>query len=293
MGNLVERLEKRLRRHALTELPSDNGQRRELESLELRELLTVYGNWRYRCPPARPRHVHISRELEGEMEDGKTPEALPLLIQRIEDGDDLKPFLSRNVKVALDRRDRTPHHLRKDLDLLLAEWGVHHLHLSTLIQSDGFAKRTGDLLFVVLRPDDAYLIGIFPHGSWTKRAVAERAIRNWPQAELFLRSNYAIGLTNEWDESESAALRKAGLTQAMVIDGHVYSPQGQTVGGTSLTISRRVMNLMWELNDWKRHGEDRLIEAARGSFVYWLPAIQGERCGFLGGNQFVGIADLP
>lgn len=79
----------------------------------------------------------------------------------------------------------------------------------------------------------------------------------------------------------------------MVIDGHVYSPQGQTLGGTSLTISRRVMNLMWELGDWKRHGEDRLMEAARGSFVYWLPAIQGERCGFLGGNQFVGIADLP
>jgi hypothetical protein len=35
------------------------------------------------------------------------------------------------------------------------------------------------------------------------------------------------------------------------------------------------------------------MEAARGSFVYWLPAIQGERCGFLGGNQFVEIADLP
>jgi hypothetical protein len=293
MGNLVERLEKRLRRHALAELPRGKGQRHELEGLELRELLTVYGNWRYRYPPAKPRRVHISRELQEEMEDGKPPKALTLLIQRIKDGDDLKPFLSRNVKVAFDRRNGTAHHLRKDLDLLLAEWGVHHLHLSMLIQGDGFAKRTGDLLFVVLRPDDAYLIGIFPHGNWTKRSVAERAVRNWPDAELFLRSNYAIGLTHEWDESESAALRKAGLTQSMVIDGHVYSPQGQTLGGTSLTISRRVMNLMWELSDWKARGEDRLMEIAGGSFVYWLPAIQADRCGFLGGSQFVGIADLP
>jgi hypothetical protein len=123
--------------------------------------------------------------------------------------------------------------------------------------------------------------------------VAERAVRNWPEAEIFLRSNYATGLTQEWDESESAALRTAGLTQSMMIDGHVYSPQGQTLEGTSLTISRRVMNLMWELSDWKARGEDRLTEMSGGSFVYWLPAIQAGRCGFLGGNRFVGIADLP
>jgi hypothetical protein len=293
MENLVERLEKRLRRHALAELPKENGQTRELESLELRDLLTVYGNWRYRCPPSRPRRVHIARELEKEMKAGEAPEALGPLIQKIKDGNALKPFLSRNVDVAVDRSEGTPHRKREDLDLLLAEWGVHHLHLSEVIESNGFAARTRDLLFVVFRPSDAYLIGVFPHGSWMKRSVAERALRNWPEAELFLRSNYAIGLTHERDESESVALREAGVTQAMVIDGHVYSPQGQTLGGTSLMISRRVMNLMWELGDWKRHGEDRLMEAAKGSFVYWLPAIQGERCGFLGGNQFVGIAELP
>jgi hypothetical protein len=287
MESLVERLEKRLRRYALGQLPSGNGQRCELEKLELRDLLTVYGNWRYRCPAAQPRHVHIAQELQDEMGAEKVTEAIGPLIQKIKDGDNLKSFLSRNVNFAVDRSEGTPHHRRKDLDLLLAEWGVHHLHLSEVIEPDGFAERTCDLLFVVLRPTDAYLIGIYLHGSWTKRAVAERAVRNWPEAELFFRSNYVIGLTQEWDESESAALRKAGLTQSMMIDGHVYSPHGQTLGGTSLTISRRVMNLMWELSDWKTRGEDRLMEIAGGSFIYWLPAIQGDQCGFLGGNQFV------
>jgi hypothetical protein len=293
MEDLVERLEKRLRRHALTELPKESGQRHELEGLELRDLLTVYGNWRYRCPSPRRRSVHISRELEEEIRTGDAPAALEPLIQRIKDGNDLKPFLSRHANTATDRTEGTPHHRRKDLDLLLAEWGIHHLHLSEVIEADGFAERTRDLLLVVFRPDAAYLIGIFPHGSWTKRAVAERAVRNWPEAEFFFRSNYAIGLTQEWDEHESAALRKAGLTQSMMIDGHVYSPQGQTLGGTSLTISRRVMNLMWALSDWRVRGEDRLMEAAKGSFVYWLPSIQDQQCGFLGGNRFVGIADLP
>lgn len=293
MQDLIERLEKRLRRHALAELPEENGQGRELESMELRDLLTVYGNWRYRCPPSRPRRVHISRELEKEMKDGEAPEALGLLIQRIKAGNALKPFLSRNVEVAVDRSEGTPHRRQEDLDLLLAEWGVHHLHLSEVIESDGFAARTRDLLFAIFRPNDAYLIGVFPHGGWMKRSVAERAVRNWPEAELFLRSNYATGLMHEREESESAALRDAGVTQSMVIDGHVYSPQGQTLGGTSLPISRRVMTLMWELSDWKRHGEDRLMEATKGRFIYWLPAIHGERCGFLGGDQFIGIAELP
>jgi len=66
MEDLIERLEKRLRRYALAELPSGKGQKRELECLELRDLLTVYGNWRYRCPSARSRHVHISQELKQE-----------------------------------------------------------------------------------------------------------------------------------------------------------------------------------------------------------------------------------
>jgi len=215
------------------------------------------------------------------------------LTKRIKDGDDLKPFLSRSVKVALDPRKGTPHHLRKDLDLLLAEWGVHHLHLSMLIQTDGFAKRTRDLLFVVFRPDNAYLIGVFPHGSWTKRSVAERAVRNWPNAELFFRAKYAIGLTHEWDESESAALRKGGLNLAMMIDGQVYSPMGQMGDGNAMAVSRRVMHLIWQLDEWRSQGADRLQQIANGAFVYWVPAIRNDRCGFFGHGRFVGIADLP
>jgi hypothetical protein len=223
----------------------------------------------------------------------ETPEDLKTLIHRIDHGEDLKPFLSRSVKIAIERREGTPHHLRKDLDLLLAEWGIHHLHLSKSIQGDGFVKRTRDLLFTVFRPGDAYLLGIFPHGSWTKRAIAERAVRNWPEAELFFRSKTAIGLTQEWDESESAALRKAGINQAMMIDGHVYSPMGQMGDGSAMVVSRRVMHLTWQLEDWRSNGADRLQQIANGAFVYWMPAIHDGQCGFLGNGRFVGIADLP
>ncbi len=41
---------------------------------------------------------------------------------------------------------------RSDLVLLMAEWGIHHLHLSTVMEADGFVRRTKDLLFAFFSP---------------------------------------------------------------------------------------------------------------------------------------------
>ena len=41
-----------------------------------------------------------------------------------------------------------PERGRPDLDLLLNNWGVHHLHISSIVEPDGFVKRDGPLLFV-------------------------------------------------------------------------------------------------------------------------------------------------
>ena len=69
---------------------------------------------------------------------------------------------------------------RRDLDLLIADWGIHHLHLSP--ERDG--RRTGDLLFAVFRPDDAYLLQILPHGNWAELSLLETIVRNWPDGAL-------------------------------------------------------------------------------------------------------------
>ena len=44
-------------------------------------------------------------------------------------------------------------HQKNDRDLLIADWGIHHLHFSTQIESDGFVIRTRDLLSAYFAPD--------------------------------------------------------------------------------------------------------------------------------------------
>lgn len=53
----------------------------------------------------------------------------------------LTPHLSRAVKVAHEPNGAAAKlNRRKDRDLLVADWGLHHLHLSTAIEADGFVE---------------------------------------------------------------------------------------------------------------------------------------------------------
>jgi len=77
---------------------------------------------------------------------------LQVLEQKIVNGDDVNPHLSRGLK-SLDKRD-----------LLLATWSVHHLHIETIMDSDGFIKRSGPILFALFTDTDAYFLTVMRHG---------------------------------------------------------------------------------------------------------------------------------
>lgn len=42
-----------------------------------------------------------------------------------------------------------------DRDRMLAAWGIHHMHLSSIEEKGGFNQRGGELLYAIFRPDDA------------------------------------------------------------------------------------------------------------------------------------------
>ena len=60
------------------------------------------------------------------------------------------------------------HSSLKNLDGLLNEWGVHHLHLGTKSYSKNhaFIARTGPLLLALIAEDDFYAINVYLHGAW-------------------------------------------------------------------------------------------------------------------------------
>lgn len=302
MSDVVTDLERLMRDDVLVALGSDPSG--ELAAKPFAALLIVYLNWRSRFVPVRRRQVHLSAELQAGPKYLQYQAVVNAVSAKIQAGVDLTPHLSRSVtSTYASNNGRSPKNQRRpDLDLLVAEWGIHHLHLSTDVEADGFVRRTEDLLFAVFRPDDAYLIVIFPHGSWTESELATITVRNWPDAGVFRELPGVIGLAPTVPETDRPLLRNAGLTTALNIDGKVYMPRGQSLAGTPIaatmasiqtigalhslrdTLNSRPEELADMLRDagclfegsptWtacRHEGWYGILEGHTGAFLPWVP----------------------
>jgi hypothetical protein len=105
VADLIDRLEKKIRRHTLAAFPP--GAPAELETIDLGDLLHAYGNWRGRLIAPAPRKVRTSDGLSEYLE-GRLDPRIDRLRGKIEAGDDLTPHLSRAVAVVLRRRRHRP-----------------------------------------------------------------------------------------------------------------------------------------------------------------------------------------
>jgi hypothetical protein len=306
MRGLVEGLERACREHALAAMPADptGG----LAAMSLRDLLQTYGSWKARLIPARPRTVHISSELAASPEMAQHKTELDAIVAKMEAGALLRPHLSKRVRFAHDpaAKPGDPLQRRKDRDLLIADWGIHHLHLSSEEEANGsgFVKRDGPLLFAIFRPDDAYLIGIFCHGDWALKQVLEIVVRNWPDAGVVLDSKSGLELSHEYTDDERLELRNCGIAMPMImVDGKMWASAalGQTTDGSSSAPARHSAVLMHIFHEWREHESERLAEAAsavdtlagRPVTAEWEPFVHEERIGLLREGAFYEIADLP
>lgn len=276
---IVDRLERVVRRHVQGSIPPDPSG--ELAAMNLSSLLIVYGNWRGRFVSRRPRRVHVSRELAAELSGSAHHAALDDVRREIETGADLTPRLSKGIEIAYvqSAHRKTGGGLDPDIDVMLAHDGLHHLHLGS--HGDGrFVARTSGLLFAALRDDDAYLVGIYSHGSWGRRELLERLVRNWPQAELLAQAKGIIRLAQQYGDEDRWKLMKAGVSAAIEIDGKVYFVLGQTTAGTPMAVTQRVNAFMWELTYMRKQGvQERLRLRDADPDLYWTPAVREEHAG--------------
>lgn len=182
---------------------------------------------RRRVPPV-PRKVHIASEFSCPQE---LKPGLDLVLGKIESGQDLKPHLSRSFA-------KLEYH-----DMLLNDWGIHHLHLGTTLDPDGYVSRPKfgeSLLFVRFTWDAAYLIAVLPHGSWARQDFVRILHRNWPASIAVYRLDGVVGLAEPITDEEIAEARnikidgqkkRAALTHFVEVEpGVVYAPIG---GGSS------------------------------------------------------------
>ncbi len=189
-----------------------------------------------------PRRVLKAKDLACPPEHARSLAKIEHVIQ---EGDDLTPYFSRKIK-SLEYNDG-----------LLNHWGIHHLHLGTELESDGFMQRTERLLFCRFHAGHAYLIDVLPHeGSWTLQRLIRTLHDNWPDSIKHLRLH---GIAADHLEDEQVKnLRGRNINHVVgVADGAVYAPLG---GGTTGS-GRNLLDVMQadQWIDWASQREEEIV----------------------------------
>jgi hypothetical protein len=185
---------------------------------------------------------------------------------------------------------------------MLADWGIHHLHLSSATGRGGFTECGRDLLYVVFQSDDAYLLGIYSHSDWALQELVQVIVENWPDKGIFHRLQYATDYTHHPTDDERLRQRRVGISGSLVeFDGAVWGRVGQTASGMSFGVARSVMGFMAQLQLLRQDPAGRLAEfaaaldAKAGHQVTgeWTPSIDGDSVGLLRGDDaYVEIGSL-
>jgi hypothetical protein len=292
MSDLISRLEAKLREHVLATMPADPAG--DLEGQKLDELLLIFGNWRSRLVAPRRRRAHLAPGLRGSSKWTEHEGALEAIVGKISAGEDLTPHLSRGVEVAHVPDGSAPSALKRrgDRDLLISDWAIHHLHLGTVVETDGFVERTGDLLFAAFTDEEAYLLGVHVHGSWAAYELIDTLVENWPGSGLFVEMR-GLGLVKPISEAEHLEARNAGLLQPVEVAGKLYMPPGLTGAGTPIRVTQDVHNLLRNLEGLRGRIDAELKRTIGGRFALWSSEIRGEEYGFTCRWGFVAVGRLP
>ena len=231
---MKSRLKSAIRNEILKRIPMNklNTEDKEgLLALDLRELFSKFYNWQNRFISVRRRSVHLSPELQA-----RNSTEVKELADKIEKGYDLTLHLSKRVEKVFIANPRQPclGSGREDLDLLLNEWGIHHLHTH---------RGSAELLFVTFRHDDAYLLDLLDHKAWTKESLVEIAVTNWPNAGLFT-INPRMTLEFPVPERSRWPLRAAAINTPVQLPVGIVSGPGMVRSGTSAAIEIKI-NKLW------------------------------------------------
>ena len=196
------------------------------DSAEMFEVLHMYFNARRLLIEPVPRKVHRSREVAARTLTDSQRRALGAIEARALVGKPLQPYQSTRIESA-DYND-----------LLLNDWGVHHLHLGLGRHptKPWFAARTRDLLFALVRPDNFYMIDVLPHGEWVNEALVDIMHTNWPEA---IADRVCPGVTDvdPLSRDSRARLRKVHAnTLIAASDGTAYHLGGLVSSGLALEV---------------------------------------------------------
>lgn len=182
-------------------------------------------NLRWRRVRPRIRSVTLAKRL---FVPAHRRDAFNSLIAKMSGGDDINPNLSRSVL-----RDANYN------DALLNDWGMHHFHLGTQVEADGFVQRTSELVFAIVHWDRVFVVAVGRHGEWTAERLIDAVEDNWPEqlTPLALESGTRLS-----PMQRQVARNRNVFALTVLRDGRpVIGPGGgYATSGRSIGVSMRV-----------------------------------------------------
>jgi hypothetical protein len=205
-------------------------------ALDLHEQAWRFMNWQSRLVHPHPRHVNKAIGFDSLPTVRTNRPAVEALLSSLVRGDEVDRHLSRDVSQGYCMHPAAQKD-GPDFDLLLNEWGIHHLHLGRSPKQGGRRARSNELLYVIFGRRVAFVLAVAPHGAWASRRLIEATVGSWPNQGLFVALNVIPG--RGWTEDEHRRLRKTGLTAATVTNDQAWI-SGVTGGMTSALVSNRI-----------------------------------------------------
>lgn len=210
--------------------------RHSLRTSHLSDPLLRWLDFADRYIPPRPRHVLPSSLFPKRALPDNVAQNLRTLVQRLEDGDDVNGHQGEGLT---KRSDTSAHKDQRRTDLLWADWGIHHLHISAPKQK-GYAARSGWLLFCRFEADQVALIDVRPHGkdeAFADPSLIEQLVKDWPDyMERFRMRGLLAG--EPLTDLQVHELRRAGVNTPVQFAGAAYVGPG--MGITSARTPMRV-----------------------------------------------------
>jgi hypothetical protein len=167
-------------------------------------------HYRARRMPRLHRKVFLSHEIKLHL---PSYPAISKIRGNLEQGGNLEPWL-RIEKLKPDHR----------ADMMFNDWMIQHFHLGEVFQSPSVIKRTGPLLFAHISAEEATLIDVQPHGSWSMIRLLETLLATNPGA---LEQYEARGVTPyRLSDEEYKNLRSKNINVALDVAGRAFMPGG-------------------------------------------------------------------
>jgi len=220
----------------------------------LNDPLSRWVDFRLRYIDPIPRTVFVSnrfpRRVSAQVGDG-----LAILTSRLRSGSDVNAYQSKGLTRFNDFSGRNT---SKRTDLLWADWGITHLHVTDvpLEAASEYSKRccsNGEswLLFCLFAGDTVGLIDLKEHNDrclFSDQDLIHALKQNWPDYLDNFRLHGILPDEEQLTDEQIGVLRQYGVNAPIVIDGEMFMGPGMGVASSSTPtlVTERVDRLrMW------------------------------------------------